>query len=229
MAEPPVELLLAELKNPGNPPNMKWALMTVLETHRCTEAVPLLVDLLRDEPVLMDEASRALKALTGRDAGEDADQWTAALGAPGSTNEDTREGENQSMVFVRDALQDEDADITWDEEQACVYTEIHFEERRQQVIISFGSEDALGQRCAQLYTECGTIGPEWRDEILARSALLRYGSFALEEGADGAFRVTMQHFLPEADLAPADLRDAIVVIAHDADALEHEITGEDRI
>ena len=229
--------LLELLDRDDAPPNARWAAVTVLGDCKCEQATERLLDVMRNDHTLRGDAGRALQSITGKDVGEDVEEWERALGLREDTDEnekpDTRRMEppdgTDEMELLRAALGDEASQIRWEEPG---YAHIRMpvgEERKQQMIVTFDEKDRERQPLVCVYTECGPDTEDAQAAIFRRNVTLQFGRFSIEKDEGDNGKVVMRHYEVRSHLQPDHLRDIIVTMAREADNLEYELTQSDRI
>ena len=232
------EPLLAVIKDPERPLNMRWAAVTLLEELKYQPAVPALLEILRNEPNLVGEAARALAAITGKDIGESLEDWEAAItGKPVPTAEVEPEATitpepvatpDEQVALVKAALAGTADEVAWDE---CggVYVLMPVGERKQQLLVSLDSKDDNGEPAALIYTECGEVGEGAATLVAIANQAATHGQFKLEDDGEGNEKIIMCHFIPAAEVTPQTIGASIRAMATAADALEAKLTGQDLI
>ena len=231
------ERLMAVLQRPESPENLRWSAVTLLAACKCEEATPLFVDLLRNDLKLRGEAVRALQSITGHDIGEDLAAWEKALNIAAAEEaepaEDAateeHEGEPAGMALFRKALGGVAVQFSW-EEPGYLYMRVPLSEgRKQQMIVTFDDKDANDEPLTTFYTECGPASSQAVDIISRRNVTLKHGTFEVETDDDGSKKIVMRCKAPTASVAAVEARDIILNMAREADLLEFELTGTDRI
>jgi len=238
LGEAAVPGLLGLVADSQEPENARWAAIALLGSLKCELAVPVLVNILRDELTLRGEARRALELITGQDAGEDADAWEALLsGSPAdagtdATNTPVGSDDADELELCRRAVGDIATHLTWEETDDSGYTYIRLplkDGRKQQMIVTFDEADEDDRTLATVYTECGPATPEAVEASSRRNVTQRYGKFLVEEDPEGQQKVVMRHQVLRAGLLAETLRTILLTMAREADGLEFEITQSDRI
>ncbi|NOY81193.1 MAG: hypothetical protein GXP31_09335 [Kiritimatiellaeota bacterium] len=229
-----LEVLVNE---PHAPPNKRWALATLLGRARFEPAIPVLLDMLRNEPALRADACRALQQITGKDIGEEVSDWERALsgaadaessdtGAPTDANPELFMPEKE---LIRQAFEGIATKIEWEGNPPYAYLRMPLPgERKQQIIVSFNEKDENGGDIVSIYTECGPASPATEAAAHRRNVTVQYGRFAIEQD-DGRPRVVMRHSMPRLGVDPERLREVVESMARDADSFEAELTHQDRI
>lgn len=231
--------LLQALQDQEAPENARWSALSLLAQWRHEPAVPVLVKLVASDPHLRGDAVRALREITGQDIGEDAAAWAAAVapGAAAATATDAQPAEGTEadtaapdmIDLFRNAVGDVATKLSW-EEPGYVYLRLPLPEgRKQQLLVTFDETDAEGRGLATLYTECGPASPAAQATIQRRNDTARHGRFEIDTDEEGEAKVVMRTRLPVTELKVAELRDIILSMAADADALEFELTDSDHI
>ncbi|MBT3375664.1 MAG: HEAT repeat domain-containing protein [Lentisphaerae bacterium] len=233
--------LLGMVEDAQEPENARWAGITLLGDMKCEQAVPLLVSLLRDDLPLRGEAHRALVQISGQDAGEDADAWETSLAncpedaeAVEAGGESVPSGEEgvSDLELCRRAVGDVATKLSWEgtDDEGYAYIRLPLKEgRKQQMIVTFDEMDDDERPLATIYTECGPATPEAVQAMSRWNVTLRYGTFVVEESAEGQQKVVMRHQTLKSGLLPESLRTILLTMAREADGLEFEITQSDQI
>ena len=221
------------------PENVRWAAIMVVKAWGYAPAAPLLLEVVRTHSGLRGSAIQVLEALTGLALGDAPDEWEQALANPEAYRREHQEpqtlaladpsGEPDGCRLFRQALGDLATEITW-EEDAYLYLRLPLEGgRKQQVVVTFSELDSSGKPLTTMYTECGALRPESMDSIARRNVTARYGKFYTQKDAQGNDIVVMRETVPAQRLTPKLARDIVSSMAADADSLEFEMTGADRI
>lgn len=219
--------------------NTRWAAIQVVRAWRYQPAAPLLLEVLRKHAGLRGSAARALEELTGFEIGETVEEWERALADPEGYRREHQEpaalaaaedaSEPEGCRVFRQALANAASEIRWDPE-GFLYLRIPLPGgRKQQVLVSFSERDAGGRPVATIYTECGALGPAAEDSITRRNVTARYGKFYVQKDEQGAELVLMRETVPVHRLTPKLAHDIVLAMAAEADSLEQEMTGADRI
>ena len=219
--------------------NVRWAAIMVVKAWGYAPAAPLLLQVVRTHSGLRGTAIQALEALTGLAIGYAPDEWEHALANPEAYRREHQEpetltladpsGEPDGCRLFRQALGDLATEITW-EEDAYLYLRLPLEGgRKQQIVVTFTELDAGGKPLTTMYTECGTLRPDAMDSIARRNLTARYGKFYIQKDSQGNDIVVMRETVPALRLTPKLARDIVQSIAAEADSLEFEMTGADRI
>lgn len=233
------EQVLPLLSDAAQPENVRWAAIMVVKAWAYAPAAPLLLDVARTHSGLRGTAIQALETLTGLDIGESPEEWEHALANPEAYRREHQEtpalaladlgGEPDGCRLFRQALGDLATEITW-EEDAYLYLRMPLAGgRKQQIVVTFGELDATGKPLTTMYTECGTLRPEFVDSIARRNVTARYGKFYTQKDEKGDEIVVMRETVPAQRLTPKLARDIVLSIAAEADSLEFEMTGADHI
>lgn len=223
--------LLETVKDQEQPTNMRWACITLLAEAKYEPAGPELVRILKEEINLRPDALRALQTITGRDdVGVETDDWEKVIA--GEELEEAPEEElddDEAMAFLRKALKSDSVTVKWLPEGYAHLT-VHLPgERKHQVLLTFDEEDARGRQVVTFYTECGKTTPEAESVIYRHNVTMPHGAFSIERNAEGDLAVVLRNRVPIEELGEDSLREIIVSAAREADAVEYELTEQDRI
>lgn len=221
------------------PENVRWAAIMVVKAWGYAPAAPLLLQVVRTHSGLRGAAIQALEVLTGLAIGYAPDEWEQALANPEAYRREHQgpqalpladpSGEPDGCRLFRQALGNLAAEITW-EEDTYLRLRLPLEGgRRQQIVVTFGDLDPSGKPLTTMYTECGTLRPEAMESIARRNVTARYGKFRTQKDEQGNETVVMSETVPAQRLTPKLARDIVLSIAAEADSLEFEMTGADRI
>ena len=219
--------------------NVRWAAIMVVKAWGYAPAAPLLLDVVRTHSGLRGTAIEALEALTGLAIGYAPDEWEHALADPEAYRREHQEpqalaladpsGEPDGCRLFRQALGNLATEITW-EDDAYLYLRMPLEGgRKQQIVVTFSEVDAGGKPLTTMYTECGALQPGVMDSIARRNVTARYGKFYTQKDEQGNDLVVMRESVPALRLTPKLARDIVLSIAAEADSLEFEMSGADRI
>jgi hypothetical protein len=232
-----VPALLELLADTGAPENVRWSAITLLETLRCTDAVPVLQDLCRQDRGLRGAAARALTAIAGPESVPDfakatdfssgmSDEMAELVDEVGEMGEDT---DAKRLRLFRRAVGDDATELAWEEEGETLYIRMPLAEgRKQQLLVLFGEEDSDGNRLVTFHTRCGAATPEARSVITRRNVTVRYGVFSVRE-EEGEEQVVMEVTVAESSLDEDRVRDIVMSMAQEADGLEFELNHSDHI
>lgn len=237
LGEAAVPGILGLLRDTHAPENARWAAVTLLAGLKCDLAVPVLLNILRNEPSLQGEARRALESITGQDGGDDIATWEALLAgstpdAEGGGVSPSTAGDVSELELCRQAVGQLATHLTWEETDGEGYAYIRLPlkgERKQQMIVTFDDVDEDERALTTIYTECGPATPKAVAIISRLNVTQRYGKFLVEDGPDGQPKVVMRHQTLRAGLLPETLRTILLTMAREADGLEFSITQSDRI
>ena len=231
--------LTAILADSQRPENMRWAAISLVAACAHLPACPALVEVARSYGGLRGTAVEALETITGLRIGDDLDEWDKALADPegyqttleraGSENDESTESEVAACEIFRQGLAGIAAEFTW-EDEGYLHMRIPLEGgRKQQIIVTFGEVTRTGQPLTTIYTECGEPTPEILADISRRNVTIKYGSFLIEQEEGQPAKVIMRETVPLHRLTPELAREIVQAIAAEADLLEFELTGVDRI
>lgn len=219
--------LMELIRDPAVTQNARWAGISLLGECKYAPAAPVLLEIARGGLPLRHDACQALQAITGRHIGDDLAAWDRALGPDGPAAATTPEAPEFQML--RGALQDTARDISW-EDPGYIHLRVMLEAgRSQQLVITFEDDPCTLARLLCLYTECGTAETFPESLISRRNVTLRHGKFHAEKDAAGKCCISLRHRLAMDRVDLAALREIVVSMAHEADSLEFELTGADRI
>lgn len=232
-------VLEALVNEPRGTPNKRWALVALLAHAQYEPAVPALLDVLRNEPTLRGDACRALQQITGKDIGEDVNDWERAIS--GQTDED-ESGSARAAVgaeaveipekeLIRQAFESVATKISWEGDPPYAYLRIPLKDnRKQQMIVTFNETDENANDIISIYTECGPASPSTEATAQRRNVTIPYGRFVIEQDEDdGHTKVVMRHALARLGLTGERLREIVLSMAREADSFEFELTNQDRI
>lgn len=233
-AAPP---LLALLEDEEAPTNARWAAMNLLSEMQCKEAIPLLEKIAETNRNLLPDAQRAMETLTGETFTQSTLEFASpeelGVGEVGEIGDDIDLDDEPDatadlFAFVQTAMNEDASEITWEE---AGYAHLRVDlprDRKQQVLIMPADADHLGRERLCIYTECGEATAEAEAVIYQHNVTAHVGNFSVEE-QDGQRKVLMRHYEQAVGLSAERMREIVTAIAQAADALEYELTGEDRI
>lgn len=237
-----VDAVMELVRNAEASENTRWAAISLLAEWKHAPANLLLLEILRNEPRLRGEACRALQAITGRDIGEDAVGWERFLsGAEAQATADGAAGvaaelaasdaarDNLDFRLIQEAMKGVAPEISWEAPGYAYVRCLCPDGRKQQVVVCFQNDPAGGSTVVA-YTESGTVTPAAADAITRRNASIQHGAmFRVEKNAEGQPVVSCRCSVPRSQARPELLREIILHLAHEADALEYELHGVDQM
>lgn len=231
----PVDALLAALADPSLPLNQRWAAMMVLGHAKAREAIPAILEAMKSESNLIDEAANALAAITGLDCGLMVEDWERELGpggkppaAPADSAPAACGDRDWLQALTRQAVGDHAESVEWDD-GGYVHSEILLDGREQQIILAPGNLVGLPPGQILVYTECGVVpAAEATAEFLDSLPPPPLGEFGATEVAGGV-SLTLRHAAETAGLTADALGKIILAMARYADSLEELLTGRDRV
>ncbi len=238
-AEPAMRLA----QNPDAAENARWAAITLLAEWKHAPAVPVLLAILKAEPHLRGEACRALQILTGREIGEDTAAWERFLNGDEARDDAAAAGgvadakaaasavrDDVDFSLIREAMQGVAQEVSW---EAPGYAYIRCPcagGRKQQVVACFQTDPRTGDPTVMVYTESGSATPAATDAISRRNATVRHGAaFCIEKKEGGEAVIACRCSIPRSQARPELLREIILHVAHEADALEEELHAADQM
>ncbi len=236
--EAAAEPLLALAQDADASENARWAALDLLAGWKYAPAAPVFLALLRDDPRLRGEACRALRAVTGKEIGEDAGAWERFLNGPPADEAaaDSAADETQGtgttggedFALVRTAMAGVAEELSW-EDPGYAYVRCSCGGgRKQQVVVCFQTDPRTGEGTVTAYTESGTAAPAAADAIGRRNATIRYGAaFSIEKKDDGQEVIACRCAIPRSQARPDLLREILLHVAHEADSLEDELHTAD--
>jgi len=203
---------------------MAWAAAKTLGDIGGDEATESLLNALGNTAV-KDAALDALRRITGRDLGDNADAWRQALAA-GAVKGATSERGSSDEEFAR-ALTNERISV---EKGSSGYTfTVQLSGgRRQKVDMMLSLKDADGSPLVAFYTECGPATQDRYEWALKTNLKVPFGSIALRDTADGPKFVMVDAYLREG-ATTRQLARALDMLARRADSIEQTITGADKL
>lgn len=172
-----------------------------------------------------DAAVDALRRVTGRDFGDNADAWRQALDA--GTAKAAASGRVSSDEELARALTSDRVSV---EKSANGYTfTVQLPGgRRQKVDMMLSLKDADGAPLVAFYTECGPAAPDKYEWALKTNLKVPFGSIAVRDTADGPKFVMVGAYLREG-ATTRQLARALDVLSRRADSIEQTISGADRL
>lgn len=224
--------LIQVLEAPDNTLNQTWAAIRLLAEMRSEDAITPLVEIMRKNENLDGEAARALRIITGKEIGEDLNEWEAALGMSISEDEDDFDlgKAGECLQLLRAAVGGMTTEIKWEPEGDYAYLVMPVGGRRQQLLIAFEDPDEVENAQVMIYTECGPAIEDAESIMSRRNVTLSYGQFNIEQDPEtGEAKVVLRHFIPSEQFDEGKAREVLPAIATDADVMENELTGDDRI
>jgi len=217
--EPAIELL-----NDRNEAT-RWSAIKILSEVGDPRALPPLIALIERGKNALD-AANALRAITGRDFGEDAAAWRNW-----AANEKTAETsaapalELSDDALVEAATRDVDARVASKGNRHTV--EVSLPEGRKQVVyIDFGAKDSEGAPLVRLYTPCARADKDKYEWALKNNMNLSYGAIGLAR-MEGEPWLAMVDTHLRATIHPEELAKSILTLARKGDVVEKLLAGND--
>jgi len=118
-------------------------------------------------------------------------------------------------------------DVTWrrDGERYMVIRRLPGD-RRQTVFLDPSSHE-VGNRLLLFYSVCCKAEPSYYEQALRLNSTMLHGSLALRE-VDGVPHFVVVETYPRSTVDPDEIRRSVLEISYHADAVEQQLTGEDR-
>ena len=213
-------------------PNKRWAAISLLGGCGYEPAVPVLLKVMRGEPSLCGEAYRALKAITGKDLGDDIAAWEVALGgAAGVADEGavTQEPTGASpacvaLELVQRAVADLATSIEWREpDTACVAISAA-KVRECRLVVTFGQLNRSRQPVVSIHTDCGPSNPTVQAVVFRHNVTFGYGTYAVATDDGGAERIVLRYDVSADRLTPNFLRDIVMAMVGEVQQLDSELS-----
>ena len=218
--EPAIELL-----NDRNEAT-RWSAIKILSEIGDPCAVPPLIALLeRGKSAL--EVANALRAITGRDFGEDAAAWLKWASNEKTVETSTAQPlELSDDALVETATRDFDARIASKGNRYRV--EVSLPEGRKQVVyIDFGAKDSEDAPLVRLYTPCAQADEGKYEWALKNNMNLSYGAIGLAR-MEGKRWFTMVDTHLRATIHPEELAKSILTLAGKGDVVEKLLSDRDK-
>ncbi len=137
--------------------------------------------------------------------------------------------EQDEYELIKNALASETKEIAWEEEN---YIHVHLavtNERSHQLIISFAQQEENNQRIVAFYTRCGRDKGDTDELISYCNNRLTYGQAYIETEEEGEHILAVWNTTFAENLTADKVRQIVVTLAKEADAIEAELTNKDRI
>ncbi|MBM4148967.1 MAG: hypothetical protein FJ224_07975 [Lentisphaerae bacterium] len=170
------------------------------------------------------EAACALREITGRNIGDTAGEWRAALsGTDGAEQDGARRLGNAELLS--EAVKGLPVSVTGGGDEFAATVSLP-DGRSQQVWIDFSRKDTDGRPIVCLSTPCGKADPERYREMLVLNMSISYGAVAVA-ALDGelCFAVVNTHL--RSTVHPEDIAGSIMSLAGHGDSVEKSLGGRD--
>ncbi len=206
--------------------SVRWAAAAILGELGAREAVPNLVEALRDDE-MHSAAVEALERITGEELGEGYDAWKRWLDAGGSLVQALSTGADTSADadLVRDAVYNTDVSAS---EQAPGYVlTVPFGDRHQSVFVNFKAKDSDGVPLVVIYTRCGQVDAKHYEWALRQNIKMAAGAIAIAD-IEGKPNFVVVDVLVRSTATPRLLLDSVRRVALKGDQLEIALTKADK-
>lgn len=215
--------LVAALKTRNQ--NVRWAAVSILGELGASQAIPDLIEALRDGE-LHSAAAEALRHITGQDLGDDYDAWKRWLGL-GSTTAAPAQPEpktHDDSDLIRQSVYA--TDVSADEQPPGYVLRVPLQDRHQDVAVNLKAKDAAGVPLVVLYTRCGPADPRRYEWALRQNIRMPAGAIAIAD-IEGKPNFVVVAVLLRPNTTPRLLIDSVRRIARTADQLEAALTKAD--
>ena len=221
--EAAVEAALALLNDRHE--GVRWSAIRILAEIGDTRAVAPLIALIEKDCSAVD-AANALRALTGKDFGEQASAWRQWLAASSGVAADSSAGELTDAGLVAEAVRD--LPVAVESQDETITADVTLDGgRTQRVWLEFCRCDPWDERVVRLSTACGAAGPERHEWALKLNMSIPYGAIGLADLGDTRCFVLVNVHRRET-VTPADLAKSLMALAIHGDMIEKALSDEDR-
>jgi len=196
-----------------------WAAARTLGQLRAEEAVEPLVEALSNDSA-RGAALEALRNITGRDYGEDAEAWRNAGLAAGARSAAAVSDEELARALSSETVRYESSSGGY------TFTCRLSGGRSQKVRMMLSLKDADSSPLVAFYTECGPASDELLRRALKMNLRMPFGAFALREGEPQDRLVMVDAYLRE-EAGIRQLARAMQELARRADRMEKTLSDED--
>ena len=202
---------------------VRWSAASVLGTVRAKDAVPRLIESLKD-PDVADTAADSLGQITGLQLGQSYDRWKRWL----------ETGETGAVEQPSAALTDEQfidqviagTSISASQTERGWVLRVAFDNRHQDVTVNLHAKDPGGKPLITIYTRCGKADPKLYEWALRQNVRLPAGSIAVADIERSAEFVVVDVHERET-VTPELLRTAVKRVAQAGDQIESALSKAD--
>ena len=206
-------------------PAVRWSAASLLGTARAKDAVPRLIEALKD-PDVADTAADSLEQITGLQLGHSYDRWKR-WHQTGETA-DTKAAESTSPPEDRLIYEATvGTSITAEQTERGWTLRVVFEKRHQDVMLNFRAKDPTGKPLVAVYTRCGKADPKLYERALRQNVRLPSGSIAIADIEGGAEFIVVDVHEREA-VTPELLRAVVKRVAQTGDQVESALSKTDK-
>jgi hypothetical protein len=219
----------------GASENARWSAIVLLGEMRYAPGVGDLVRLQATETKLRAALDRTLQAITGLELDEDGGSGQKALDSSGFAPAPELAAPlalataEAKLALVQEALADVAMALSWEPPGYVYVRRTVAGGRKQQILISFEPDVRTGQESVLFYTECGLATPAVADAIARRNLTTRFGEFRVEKGDAGTEKVAFRYWLARNRVSASAVREVVLSMTEEADALEFELHGTDTV
>jgi hypothetical protein len=223
IGEPAVGPLRKALKSRYE--SVRWSAVTILGELRAKQAVPDLIEALKDIDV-QSAAVEALQHITGEEVGEDYEEWRRwqeMAGRGGAEEGMPAEGPTDADI-VNEAVYE--TDISAEETARGYVLRVPLGDRHQDVVVNFAARDSEDSPLAVVYTRCGEADPKHFEWALRQNVRMSAGAIGIADVGGKPQFVIVDVFV-RSTLTPGLLIQSVRRLARKGDQLEAALTKAD--
>ena len=223
-AEQAVTPLITAVRSPNA--SVRWAAVSILGELRAREAVPELVEALRDEDV-HSAAVEALQRITDEEFGDDYDAWKRWLGMESGEAGPAAPAEGgiaQDDDLVKQAVYN--TDVSAEQTSSGYVLRVPFSDRHQDVTLNLHAKDSDGVALVVVYTRCGPSKAKHYEWALRQNVRMSAGAIAVAD-VGGKPEFVIVDVLVRSAVTPRLLIESVQRVARKGDQLEAALTKGD--
>lgn len=220
MGDAAVEPLMGAINSRNT--SVRWAAISILGELGAKNAVPELVNALKDSAV-SSAAAEALAHITGQDFGEDYDEWKRWFDM--ESGPEKKAPQKNESALINDAVYN--TRISADETANGYTMRVPIEDRAQDVFVNFKAKDFDGKELVVVYTRCGIAEQKHYAWALRQNVKMPVGHFAVAD-IEGHPNLLVVDILMRDGVTSAELRRSVERIAAVGDRVERSIAKEDK-
>jgi hypothetical protein len=208
-------------------PSVRWAAVAMLGEIGARQAVPRLVEAVRDETI-RTAAVEALQHISQQDFGADYDAWKRWLDM-GQGAADAAQLEVHAQAdgdLIREAVYG--TDVSAEGHSRGYVLRVPLGDRHQDVFINFKARDSEGAALVVIYTRCGPANAKHYEWALRQNVHMSAGAIAVAD-IEGKPEFVVVDVLARTIVTPGLMIESVRRVARKGDQLESALTKADRL